>query len=137
VLFADVKGSMELSEQLDPEAFSQIMQRFFLILPDGVEPRTFFSVPNSQPVRPRSPAFFIRLCRIRRSRRRRARHQALAGGETGKELCHINANRGSGAGSVSESSDDKSFDPDADTDSDPVASGRADCPNLDGRVAPA
>ena len=28
VLFADVKGSMELAEQLDPEEWSQIMQRF-------------------------------------------------------------------------------------------------------------
>ena len=37
VLFADVKGSMELAEQLDPEAFSQIMQRFFQILSEGVE----------------------------------------------------------------------------------------------------
>ena len=37
VLFADVKGSMELAEQLDPEAFSQIMQRFFRILSEGVE----------------------------------------------------------------------------------------------------
>src|SRR5204862_7741366 len=37
VLFADVKGSMELAEQLDPEVFSQIMQRFFSILADGVE----------------------------------------------------------------------------------------------------
>ena len=37
VLFADVKGSMELAEQLDPEAFSNIMQRFFRILSDGVE----------------------------------------------------------------------------------------------------
>ena len=37
VLFADVKGSMELAEQLDPEAWSQIMQRFFRILADGVE----------------------------------------------------------------------------------------------------
>jgi class 3 adenylate cyclase/tetratricopeptide (TPR) repeat protein len=37
VLFADVKGSMELAEQLDPEAWSQIMQRFFQILSDGVE----------------------------------------------------------------------------------------------------
>jgi len=36
VLFADdVKGSMELAEQLDPEALSQIMQRFFRILSDG------------------------------------------------------------------------------------------------------
>ncbi len=37
VLFADVKGSMDLAEQLDPEAWSQIMQRFFTILADGVE----------------------------------------------------------------------------------------------------
>jgi class 3 adenylate cyclase len=37
VLFADVKGSMELAEQLDPEAFSQIMQRFFEIPSEGVE----------------------------------------------------------------------------------------------------
>jgi len=37
VLFADVKGSMELAEQLDPEAFSKIIQRFFRILSDGVE----------------------------------------------------------------------------------------------------
>ena len=28
---------MELAEQLDPEAFSQIMQRFFRILSEGVE----------------------------------------------------------------------------------------------------
>src|ERR1700686_2699727 len=28
VLFADVKGSMDLAEQLDPEEWSQIMQRF-------------------------------------------------------------------------------------------------------------
>ena len=37
VLFADVKGSMELAEQLDPEAWSQIMQRFFRIFCDGIE----------------------------------------------------------------------------------------------------
>jgi class 3 adenylate cyclase len=37
VLFADVKGSMELAEQLDPEVWSAIMQRFFTILADGVE----------------------------------------------------------------------------------------------------
>ena len=36
VLFADVKGSMDLAEQLDPEAWSAIMQRFFTILADGV-----------------------------------------------------------------------------------------------------
>jgi class 3 adenylate cyclase len=36
VLFADVKGSMELAEQLDPEVWSQIMQRFFRILCDGI-----------------------------------------------------------------------------------------------------
>ena len=37
VLFADVKGSMELAEHMDPEAWSAIMQRFFRILSDGVE----------------------------------------------------------------------------------------------------
>jgi class 3 adenylate cyclase len=37
VLFADVKGSMELAEQLDAEAWSDIMQRFFRILAEGVE----------------------------------------------------------------------------------------------------
>jgi len=37
VLFADVKGSMDLAEQMDPEEFSQIMNRFFQILSDGVE----------------------------------------------------------------------------------------------------
>lgn len=37
VLFADVKGSMDLAEQLDPEEWSRIMQRFFAILAEGVE----------------------------------------------------------------------------------------------------
>jgi class 3 adenylate cyclase len=37
VLFADVKGSMELAERMDPEAWSRIMQRFFAILAEGVE----------------------------------------------------------------------------------------------------
>ena len=37
VLFADVKGSMDLAEHLDPEEWSRIMQRFFTILADGVE----------------------------------------------------------------------------------------------------
>ncbi|MGH7821953.1 MAG: adenylate/guanylate cyclase domain-containing protein, partial [Candidatus Binatia bacterium] len=36
VLFADVKGSMELSESLDPEDWHGIMERFFKILTDGV-----------------------------------------------------------------------------------------------------
>ena len=36
VLFADVKGSMELAEQLDPEAWHQILDRFFALLTDGV-----------------------------------------------------------------------------------------------------
>ncbi len=36
VLFADVKGSMELAEQLDPEEWHQILDRFFAILADGV-----------------------------------------------------------------------------------------------------
>src|SRR5262252_2594488 len=37
VLFVDVKGSMELAEHLDPEAWSQIMQRFFLLFCDSIE----------------------------------------------------------------------------------------------------
>jgi class 3 adenylate cyclase/tetratricopeptide (TPR) repeat protein len=36
VLFADVKGSMELAEQVDPEEWHAILDRFFQILADGV-----------------------------------------------------------------------------------------------------
>jgi len=36
VLFADVKGSMDLAEQVDPEEWHGIMDRFFTILSDGV-----------------------------------------------------------------------------------------------------
>jgi adenylate cyclase len=36
VLFADVKGSMALAEQLDPEEWHGILDRFFQILGDGV-----------------------------------------------------------------------------------------------------
>src|SRR5207245_3085757 len=36
VLFADVKGSMELAERLDPEAWHRIMDRFFALLAEGV-----------------------------------------------------------------------------------------------------
>ena len=36
ILFADVKGSMELAEQLDPEEWHAILDRFFAILTDGV-----------------------------------------------------------------------------------------------------
>jgi len=36
VLFADVKGSMELAQQLDPEAWHAILDRFFSILTEGV-----------------------------------------------------------------------------------------------------
>ena len=36
VLFADVKGSMELAEQLDPEEWHRILDRFFAILTEGV-----------------------------------------------------------------------------------------------------
>ncbi len=36
VLFADVKGSMELAEKLDPEQWHTILDRFFAILTDGV-----------------------------------------------------------------------------------------------------
>jgi class 3 adenylate cyclase len=44
VLFADVKGSMGLAEQLDPEEWSAIMQRFFRILADGAERGLSFAV---------------------------------------------------------------------------------------------
>ena len=37
MLFADVKGSMDLAEQHDPEEWRKIMQRFFSILTDAVE----------------------------------------------------------------------------------------------------
>ena len=36
VLFADVKGSMELAEQVDPEQWHRILDRFFAILTAGV-----------------------------------------------------------------------------------------------------
>jgi Double zinc ribbon len=36
VLFADVKGSMELAEQLGPEEWHAILERFFAILTEGV-----------------------------------------------------------------------------------------------------
>src|SRR5439155_26551820 len=36
VLFADVKGSMDLAEQVDPEVFHQVMERFAALLSDGV-----------------------------------------------------------------------------------------------------
>ena len=36
VLFADVKGSMDLAEQIDPEERHRIMDRFFQFLSDGV-----------------------------------------------------------------------------------------------------
>src|SRR6266478_9843771 len=36
VLFADVKGSMELAEQVDPEEWHKILDRFFAILAEGV-----------------------------------------------------------------------------------------------------
>ena len=36
MLFADVKGSMELAEQLDPEEWHGIMDRFFQLLAEGV-----------------------------------------------------------------------------------------------------
>jgi class 3 adenylate cyclase len=36
VLFADVKGSMDLAEQLDPEEWHRILDRFFQILTEGV-----------------------------------------------------------------------------------------------------
>ena len=36
VLFADVKGSMELADQLDPEEWHRLLERFFEILSEGV-----------------------------------------------------------------------------------------------------
>src|SRR5436309_12320720 len=36
VLFADVKGSMTLAEQVDPEEWHRILDRFFQLLADGV-----------------------------------------------------------------------------------------------------
>src|SRR5262245_37901487 len=36
VLFADVKGSMELAEQLDPEVYHRVMERFAQLLAEGV-----------------------------------------------------------------------------------------------------
>ena len=36
VLFADVKGSMEMAEQVDPEDWHRILNRFFEILSEGV-----------------------------------------------------------------------------------------------------
>jgi Double zinc ribbon len=36
VLFADVIGSMDLAERTDPEVWRRIMERFFVILCDGV-----------------------------------------------------------------------------------------------------
>jgi class 3 adenylate cyclase/tetratricopeptide (TPR) repeat protein len=36
VLFADVKGSMDLAEQVDPEEWHKVMDQFFAILSDGV-----------------------------------------------------------------------------------------------------
>jgi len=36
VLFADVKGSLELAEQVDPESWHVILDRFFAILAEGV-----------------------------------------------------------------------------------------------------
>ncbi len=36
VLFADVKGSMDLAEEVGPEGWHEILDRFFQILTDGV-----------------------------------------------------------------------------------------------------
>lgn len=36
VLFADVKGSMDLAARMDPEEWGDLMERFFAILRDGV-----------------------------------------------------------------------------------------------------
>ena len=42
VLFADVKGSMDLAEQVDPEEWHKIMGRFFAILSEGGRARRKF-----------------------------------------------------------------------------------------------
>ncbi len=49
VLFADVKGSMELAEQLDPEEWHSILERFFAILTEGVH--RFEGTPNGHVTR--------------------------------------------------------------------------------------
>ena len=36
VLFADVEGSMDLAEKLDPESWRELMNRFFQVLADAV-----------------------------------------------------------------------------------------------------
>jgi len=70
VLFADVKGSMEIAEQLDPEVWSAIMQRFFTIFADGVE-----RFEGRAPPPRRAPA-------LHRDRRHRPR--AASGREAGQ-----------------------------------------------------
>ena len=37
VLFADVRGSMDLAERLDAESWREVMQRFFDVLAEAVE----------------------------------------------------------------------------------------------------
>ena len=49
VLFADVKGSMELAEPLDPEEWHSILERFFAILTEGVH--RFEGTPNGHVTR--------------------------------------------------------------------------------------
>jgi class 3 adenylate cyclase len=49
VLFADVKGSMDLSELIDAEDWHRIMNRFFEILTDGV--RRFEGTVNQESMR--------------------------------------------------------------------------------------
>ncbi len=43
MLFADVKGSMELASQVDPEDWHKILERFFEILAEAT------STPITQP----------------------------------------------------------------------------------------
>ena len=49
VLFTDVKGSMDLAEQLDPEDWHKVMDRFFRILADGIP--TIFGISGPSPFR--------------------------------------------------------------------------------------
>ena len=53
VLFADVKGSMDLAEQVDPEDWHKIMDRFFAVLSKGVH--RFEGTINQYPYGPGAP----------------------------------------------------------------------------------
>jgi len=58
VLFADVKGSVELSKQLGPEQWHGIMDGFFRILADGVHRFEGTALGAAAPVAERPPSFY-------------------------------------------------------------------------------